>query len=154
MATTIVVDLRYVGQGHELTIPLPDRPLTSDDGVAIAERFETLYRKIYGIRLDHVDIEITAWSLTLAAPSAPVVPLPPVAGTRVPAPTGRRSVLEPGQGRMVTYALYWRADLEPGDRLVGPAIIAEDETSTVVPGSWSAAITAAGAILLEWAQAP
>ena len=45
--------------------------------------------------------------------------------------------------------LYWRADLPRGASLSGPAVIAEDETSTYVPARFDARIAATGSIVLE-----
>ena len=46
-------------------------------------------------------------------------------------------------------SIYHRADLVIGSHVPGPAIIAEDETTTIVPKSFSARISPIGAILLE-----
>ncbi len=143
------VDMRYVGQGHELAVTLPTLELAAEHGKVIAERFETRYRDIYGLRLDHVDIEITAWSLTLGAPVKAVSPLAvPEHWREVPA-SATRPVFDPGSGQQIAFGLHWRPDLHPGDRIEGPAIVAEPQTSTVVPAGWRAWITRSGAIVMD-----
>ena len=52
-------------------------------------------------------------------------------------------------GAALATPLYWRFDLEPGSVLDGPAIIAEDETSTVVGANFRAVIDALGYIVLN-----
>ena len=75
-------------------------------------------------------------------------PLPAV-GTRTTATAGgNRKVYDPAAGGLTDAALYWRFDLAPGATLDGPAVIAEDETSTVVPTGFTATIDAGLAIVL------
>ncbi len=155
---SVVVDMRYMGQGHELSVVLPDKLLQPEDGKKIAARFEKNYQEIYGVRLDHVGIEITAWSLTLSAPT--LANRPPVAAERESPLVVKellrsleaRQVYEPASGETGNFALYRRLDLQVGDHLEGPAIIAEDQTSTVVPTGWKARVASTLAIVLETAE--
>jgi N-methylhydantoinase A len=57
-------------------------------------------------------------------------------------------VLDPGSGEFVDVPIYWRADLAPGAQINGPAVIAEDETSTVVSQLFDARIDRFGYIEL------
>jgi N-methylhydantoinase A len=57
-------------------------------------------------------------------------------------------VLDPGLGEFLDVPIYWRADLAPGAQIKGPAVIAEDETSTVVSPLFDARIDAFGYIEL------
>ena len=50
---------------------------------------------------------------------------------------------------MKDVSVYHRADLAVGSLVPGPAVIAEDETTTIVPKSFAARISPIGAILLE-----
>ena len=50
---------------------------------------------------------------------------------------------------MKEVSVYHRADLTIGSCVPGPAIIAEDETTTIVPKSFAARLSPIGAILLE-----
>ena len=128
---------------------MPTLELAAGDGKAIAERFEARYRAIYGLRLDHVDIEITAWSLTLAAPARAVPAIAaPERWRDVPAAMTRQ-VFDPALGKPVDFGLYWRPELCPGDRIEGPAIIAELQTSSVVPAGWRAWIARSAAIVMD-----
>jgi N-methylhydantoinase A len=45
--------------------------------------------------------------------------------------------------------VYWRFDMTPGAAIKGPAIIAEDETSTIVGAHFKASINSLGYIVLE-----
>ena len=61
---------------------------------------------------------------------------------------GSRELFDPRTGRSHPVPLYWRFDLAPGAEMVGPAIIAEDETSTLVPAGFTARINALGYIVM------
>ncbi|MDH3659561.1 MAG: hydantoinase/oxoprolinase family protein [Alphaproteobacteria bacterium] len=143
------VDMRYIGQGHELTISLQDRPLGVADATLIKADFEQRYQSIYGVVLDHVGIEITAWSLTISASTATGGRVTPVVAAATVEPASSRDVYDPGLGDMVSYKLCRRSDLRPGSVVDGPAIIAEDQTSTVVPKGWRAHIADNLAIVLD-----
>ena len=100
---SLAVDMRYIGQGHELSISLPTRDLEPVDSEAIAAIFEETYQAIYGVRLDHVGIEITAWSLTLSVPVSKTPTAVTPATVRYSAkPIGNRNVYDPGEGCVPT----------------------------------------------------
>ena len=147
------VELRYLGQGHELAVPLPCRPLERSDLAALRSAFEARYRRVYGLTMPEVDVECISWTLMVATEPVRTVPVPPIeAGTHAPgAPpvaAGTIRIYEPAAGGPVEAALYHRRALAPGSELDGPAVIAEDETSTAVPAGFSAAIDMGGAIVL------
>jgi N-methylhydantoinase A len=75
---------------------------------------------------------------------------PPPATSRrtAPAPVASRAVYEPGQGDMVETPIYLRADLAPGCRFDGPCVIAEDDTSTVVPDGFAVEVDGLGSLNL------
>ena len=61
---------------------------------------------------------------------------------------GRRSVLFPGETARVDTALHDRALLAEGERLAGPAIIEQPDSTTLLPPGWSAEVTGGAALLL------
>lgn len=142
-------DIRYIGQGFELAIPLDDRLLSGADAVQIKMAFEDRYKMIYGVTLDHVGIEITAWSLTLSAPTSLDRPIQSVEPKSAVEPAGSREAYDPGRGERLAFALYRRDALPSGVAVNGPAIIAEDQTSTMVPPGWQASIASNHAIVLD-----
>jgi N-methylhydantoinase A len=60
-----------------------------------------------------------------------------------------RAVYDPADQDMKNVQVYHRADLSIGSFVPGPAVIAEDETTTIVPKSFAARINPIGAILME-----
>jgi N-methylhydantoinase A len=124
--------MRYLGQGHEITVPLPAEALRGGDDAVLKAAFEAEYRRLYGRLIENLDIEILTWSLTLSTEPRRIIPLPDVGEHAAPEPAGIRQVRDPVAGT-VPMALYDRAALAPGSRLEGPALVVEDETTTVVP---------------------
>ena len=149
LVTTKTVELRYVGQGHDLPIPLDDRSLLQEDAKCLRSRFEELYQDIYGLRIEDMDIQSVSWSVTVATESE----RPSKARNPALQPEhqvkGTRQIYDAGLKEMVDYSVYWRFDLEPGAEIVGPAVIAEDETSTIVPAHFTASINSLEYIVME-----
>jgi N-methylhydantoinase A len=65
------------------------------------------------------------------------------------APIGTREVFDPATGATAAAALYDRKSLRPGMGFPGPALVVEDETTTVVPPGFTAWVNALGQIILE-----
>jgi N-methylhydantoinase A len=141
--------MRYVGQGHEIPVKLPDRPLREEDAETLRREFERVYEEMFARFIPHAAIEVLTWTVTVSTTVTPPAPSAAPGETRRAKPAGRRPVFDPDAGREVEVPLYWRPDLARGDRLEGPAVIAEDETSTFVSGTFSAYINAVDCIVLE-----
>ncbi|MBM3549670.1 MAG: hydantoinase/oxoprolinase family protein [Alphaproteobacteria bacterium] len=149
LSETRLVDVRYVGQGHELPMVLPNRALGADDLPDLRRRFEDRYRQIYGLALPQMAVEIVTWSVTVSTVPGAAERIASPAETSAAKPIGCRRVYEPALGGLVEMAVYRRPDLEPGATLDGPAVIVEDETTTIVPASFAAAINQRGDIVME-----
>ncbi|MSP48187.1 MAG: hydantoinase/oxoprolinase family protein [Alphaproteobacteria bacterium] len=144
-----LVDMRYLGQGHELPMSLPDRPLSGDDLPDLRQRFEARYRQIYGLHLPDMAVEIVTWSVTVSTVPEPLRKSPPPPRGKTAASIGRRPVYEPTLGKLVDMPIFRRSDLEPGAAIDGPAVIVEDETTTIVPASFEATVNQRGDIVME-----
>ena len=148
LVETRLVELRYVGQGHELRVNLPNRPLTQGDAGAIRADFEAAYETIYGLSIGDMDIQSVSWSVTVATKTEAPEKAANVDGASAAPVTGSRDLYDAAAGEILKSTLYWRSDLPPGTKVSGPAVIAEDETSTVVPANFSAAINSLGYIVM------
>jgi N-methylhydantoinase A len=140
--------MRYRGQGHEIAVVLPVRAFAADDRSVIAGLFEAAYRKLYSRAIPGVEIEILSWVVSVTAPAGGRLSDPLEELLSRPQPRAHRPVLDPGLGEFRDVPIYWRADLAPGAQIKGPAVIAEDETSTVVSPLFDARIDAFGYIEL------
>ena len=149
LVTTKTVELRYVGQGHDLPVPLDDRSLLQEDAKCLRSRFEELYQDIYGLRIEDMDIQSVSWSVTVATESKRPSKARNPASQPEHQVNGTRQIYDAGLKEMVDYSVYWRFDLEPGAEIVGPAVIAEDETSTIVPAHFTASINSLEYIVME-----
>ena len=141
--------MRYIGQGHEIEVALPVRSLRDRDGDTLRHAFDETYETLFGRTIPGLDVEALSWTLTVRS----IVPRPPPVGrTRVlrkrPEVRGVRPLFEAERADYVNAPVYWRDDLKPGVRIRGPALIAEDQTTTVVPASFDAHINAPGYIVL------
>jgi N-methylhydantoinase A len=141
--------MRYRGQGHEIAIELPVREFTSADRAVFTASFEDAYRRLYSRPIPGVDIEILSWVVTVAAPPEGELAAPGKVKASKPPPRGRRPVFDPQSGEFIEVPIYWRPDLEPGDAIAGPAVIAENDTSTVVSPLFDARIDRFGYIELK-----
>ena len=115
----------------------------------ITALFEDAYRRLYSRPIPGVEIEILSWVLALGAPAqgelAMAVPTKP----SEPKPRARRKVFDAQASEFADEPVYWRNDLAPGACIKGPAVIAEDDTSTVVSSLFDAHIDRFGAIELR-----
>jgi N-methylhydantoinase A len=144
-----IADCRYVGQGHEIQVTLPARRLAEDDGAWLKGEFERLYRLIYGLTIPGMDAEAVTWSVTVSSPPRKVARAGSPPEERAAKPRTTRETFDPVLGKATATPLYWRFDLAPGSVVEGPAIIAEDETSTVVGANFRAVVNALGYIVLN-----
>ena len=142
--------MRYVGQGHEIIVPLPARNLTAEDAGLLREAFQREYVGLFSRTIPHAEVEILSWSLTVSTkPERAAATANAIAAVDTPLEAGRRRLFDPETGSSMEVPVYWRPDLVPGVRLSGPAVIAEDETTTVVTAAFDAAVNAQGCIVLE-----
>ncbi len=82
------------------------------------------------------------------SPTAPARAKEP-AFTEPTAPRGRRAVFDPEAGVFIDMPVYGRADLTPGARIHGPALIVEDQTTTVVASGFDAHVNGLGYIVMD-----
>jgi N-methylhydantoinase A len=141
-----LADMRYVGQGSEITVALP----AALEVAAVRQNFETAYRALFGRTPPGAIIQFVALRLSLAAPMPGADGALRFAAQRIgqDARKGRRR-LHFGSDGPVEADVYDRYAVAPGSRLNGPAVFEENESTFVVgPGS-SIEILADGTIMVE-----
>jgi N-methylhydantoinase A/oxoprolinase/acetone carboxylase beta subunit len=115
------------------------------------------YRQLYGRTIDGVEIEALSWTLTIAAAGtgaraggseADCGSGPCSRPESSPDPISTQALLDPATGGFADAPVYLRSELAAGARVAGPALITEDQTTTVVAAGWQAAIDAHGSIVL------
>ena len=146
---TRVAYMRYAGQGHEIGVALPVRRLEAGDAAVLRDAFDTAYTGLYGRTIPGLDVELLTWTLNVST----AVPAP--RGAALPAskpavePRSRRQIFDPGTASHVEAPVYRRGDLEPGSKIAGPALIVEEQTTTVVSPTFDARVDGLGYIVLE-----
>jgi N-methylhydantoinase A len=134
---TRTVDMRYAGQNYELPISLPDGPVTPASLDRLAEGFAEAHRRMYGFvaegeAVQLVTFRIEAAGLVRKARFQPQAEAGPDASAAI---TGRRDMWLPEAGGFVSCPVYDRERLQAGNRIAGPAIVEQMDTTTIVlPG--------------------
>ncbi len=140
--------MRYIGQGHEIAVELPLRQLGPGDDVAIRDAFEVAYQALYDRLIPGVDIEILSWIVAVASAPEALSSLNGGVDSFETTEEGNRQVFDPASGAYLDAKIYSRDKLKPGARVVGPAVITEDETSTVVTPLFNAQMDGQGTLVL------
>ncbi len=141
--------MRYVGQGHEVSVPLPLRQLQRGDAETLQQAFDATYTRHYGRIIPDMDVEVLTWALTLTAPVAAPEPVVEPGDAGAPRANGRRRLFNTQRADFEDVPVYARDALTPGMRLQGPAVVYESQTSTVVARGFDARIDGQGYIILE-----
>ena len=146
LTETRIAFMRYVGQGHEIPVPLPVRALTLSDIELIRETYDREYARYFDRPVPGSDVEILSYAVVLATVMPDVAAAASVAGTRAAVAARTQLVRDTTTGEIALWSVYNRAALSPGARIDGPAIVAEDETSTLIGPGWRAVVSGLGYI--------
>ena len=142
------LDLRYLGQSFELTVPASEAVLEDPDGEALRAHFHARYREVYGYADEAADLEV----LNLRATAIGVTRKPAVAAPRTgpavtrPAPRERSVFLD---GAPVTARVLDREALPPEAPLAGPLIIEQYDTTILVPPGFTVSVDGGGNVIGE-----
>ncbi|MFC3088627.1 hydantoinase/oxoprolinase family protein [Tabrizicola soli] len=147
----ITAFMRYVGQGWEIPVPLPDRPFTAADARLLRDGFRQDYARFFGRAIDGLDgleIEIVTFSVKAEdirpAPDRHELAL----GREAAGDPLSRPVFDPARGEALTSAIVVRDSLRAGQRVAGPAVVVERETATVVTSPFDVVMQSDGSLLL------
>lgn len=130
----LAVDMRYLGQSHELTIPLPD-VAPGELPISLAQSFKEEHARVYGYASDAPMQLVTARLTLLVSVARP----PAVRSERgspessVGQPSGRRRVWFREAGGWADCPTYDRESISSHAPMHGPLIIEQMDTTTVVP---------------------
>ncbi len=130
------VSMRYKGQGWEIPVTVPAGPFDQLASEALVHEFTKTYERFFGRAIDGLAIEAVSWSVRVATVVEPPKALKPVhSGEAAQANTAaevRRPIYDPVAGESVDAAIIHRDDLDVGSTVVGPAIVVESQTTTVL----------------------
>jgi N-methylhydantoinase A len=146
-------DLRYVGQGYELKIPIPDGELTDASLGEIWRLFHEAHKREYGHAFAKNPIEIVNVRVTGVGAMPKIAKLKAPEGGSLAAARIRagQCVFRVG-GALKSFetTFYRRALLPVGETFHGPAIVLQMDSTTVIPPAWSALNDAAGNLILTF----
>ena len=144
--------MRYLGQGHEIFVPLPARALEPGDHEGLQAAYNREYEALYKRVIPGADIEVLTWTVSVSTTTERPARLAENPTNTQPVAAGERTLADPETSQDIVVPLYWRPDLIPGDRLEGPSIIAEDETSTFVGKRFRAWVAANHNLVIDRKQ--
>ena len=136
IAVTCTLDMRYVGQGYEIEVPLPGDSSPGEAFSQLKALYGDVYQKLFAIRFEDRPIEIVNWKVEASGPRPPSASRVRVGGFEAQSSSikGKRTAYFPEAGALVACPVYDRYAMPAGTELVGPALIEERE-STIVIGS-------------------
>ena len=140
--------MRYVGQGHEVSIELPNSALDASSPAKLRHLFEKAYEKLFSRTIPGAEIEVLTWTVLVATVAVAVLEETKDLTPYNPVSIGQRSVYDPARKQENSVPVYWRHDLTSGARFAGPAILAEKQTTTVVSSAFDAHVNANGCVVL------
>jgi N-methylhydantoinase A len=125
------VDIRYHGQGYELELTVPDGP--ADAALAaLPALFAARYKEVF--KVDQLDetLELITWKVEARGPEPAPWPEGAAGASATQAQKGVRQAWSPAAGGLIETPVWDRYALRPGDRVHGPALIEERESTCVL----------------------
>ena len=127
-----IAEMRYAGQGHEITVTLPNGELSVANLAEIERRFKAEYELRYQRSIENVPMEAVTWRVVVSGISPDIEPSQSVQSVGTEYFKGNRKVWFPNQKTAIDCPVYDRYALPVGQSFEGPAIIEEMESTTVV----------------------
>jgi N-methylhydantoinase A len=150
-------DMRYVGQGHEVSVSMPDGTLAAQHLEKITETFENTYQALYSRKGPDVPLEVINWRVVAHGPQPELnIQLQRDSGNRSDAIKGSRLAYfseRAGYGETpIETPIYDRYALKPGMAFAGPAIVEERESTLIIGARGRARVDERLQIVVELAD--
>ena len=152
LGTRRVAFMRYHGQGHEIEIELPNSALTLAELAHLKNRFELEYSRQFSRIVPGMTIEILNWGVTVSSQAPTLKPALRTTENRIKEATEFREITCDVSGSKIRAGVFDRADLRSGDQIIGPALIIEAQTTTLVSVDFCALIDLGGNIWMTQTQ--
>ncbi len=138
----ISADMRYIGQQNEVNVVLREDPREKRDISVLRSSFEQLYSSQYRISMPNVAVQIVNWRVVAQGREVKMA-FKHVLEERSGSPKGTRYV----SLWKMTADVWNRSSLAKGQIIIGPALVEERETTTVIPPGWKGTVDKSGCIL-------
>jgi N-methylhydantoinase A/oxoprolinase/acetone carboxylase beta subunit len=147
-----IADCRYLGQGYELRVDVPSGAIDSGWVAKVRADFDDIHQREYSRRFEDSDVEIPNVRVRGIGLMPPLEMLETAAGSESPADAlrheGEAWFRVGGSLEQVATRYYDRAALKAGNRLEGPAIVNQYDSTTVIPPGTTASIDRFGHIVI------
>jgi N-methylhydantoinase A len=140
-------DLRYVGQAFQVEVPLDPAWLRDATLDRLRHAFDVMHERLYA-HADHAaEVELIDLRATITGDTPKPTLARPARGSGAAAPVGHRPIHYAGARHEAR--VYQRRDLRAGERLVGPAIVEQDDTTTVIPAGFGGDVDDFGNLVIQ-----
>jgi 5-oxoprolinase (ATP-hydrolysing)/N-methylhydantoinase A len=148
-----VADCRYLGQGYELRVDAPSGQIDHDWVEKVRSDFHDIHEREYSRRFEESDIEIPNVRVRGIGLMPPLKTIEVEHGGESPEAAlrheGKAWFRVDGALAAVDTRYYERSALKAGNRLEGPAIVNQYDTTTVIPPGIAAHVDRFGNIVIE-----
>lgn len=146
----VSADMRFQGQRSEVNVPLPGRRLSPNAGPGIDRSFRATYSARYGRDVPEVKPEFVNLRVTVRGPGHPAVAsrLRGAGASRGAGGASRRAMFFGAARGPVQCPAYHRSRLDAGQRIAGPAVVEDRDSTAVVPPRWAGTVDDAGNLVL------
>ena len=146
--------MRYMGQGHEVSVEIPvvvrQDQLDDDSREMLQVAFEQEYHRLYERTIPGLEVEILTWTLLVTTlRHQETLNLDDLDEPAEASPIGQRMLMNAERGEFEQAPVFDRSTLEPGHVIDGPAVIVEKDTATVVSARFRARVIRSEFIILE-----
>ena len=146
------VDMRYLGQGFDVSVPLASGDSEEAMVASAKEVFGRTYLKLYGCVFPHLALEIMNFRLSAISKRKVADLEARRSKTGDPVMHSKRRAFCPKRREWLQFAVWRRADMATGVSFSGPMIVEEDESTTVVPSGAVARVDAYGSLIINLAN--
>jgi N-methylhydantoinase A len=145
-------EMRYVGQGHEVGVKLPEGTLGPDDVGGISAGYRDEYRRLYGREGPDVPLEAITWRVEVSAPRPEILQEETGGDPRAldEARKGKREIYLPEKDGFAAVPFYDRYRLDPGAAFEGPAVVEERESTVIVGPDSRAEVDEWRNLIVRW----
>jgi len=140
--------MRYAGQGWEITVPLENETFDYLGIELLNNKFEKTYEEHFGRAIEGLQIEVVGWSVKVTSPRPETEKTITVDSENIVMTDSKRVVYDPAKGTEVEASVFQRESLNPGDCVMGPAIIVESQTTTWISSEKKSSTQKDGCLLI------
>jgi len=143
------VDMRYVGQNHELTVDMPDVPITAETAASVVASFHKEHYKHFGYSSPANPVQVVTCRVTAMGRLSEPGTTSSAGDTRTEPMIGSRPVYFETTGTWMECPVYWRGALGAGCAIEGPAIVEQTDSTTLLYPDDRATVDGHGNMILK-----